>query len=132
VFFLLCSTLEFVRFNSILDSWQFSDSCRRRMRGGTSAQKRSPNVKFGGVGASGGEGAQWWRMSLPAMLLGQTVLEIVQASRFVRDIVTAAGAMNQEPPRTPKPAPRTRKPTAAAAPEQTPLRARRAREKHSH
>lgn len=98
------------------------------MRGGASAQKRSPNSKFGGSG--GGEGAQWRRMSLPAMLLGETVLEIVQASQFARDIVTAAGAANREPPRTPKPAPRTRKPAAAA--EQTPLRARRAREKQSH
>jgi microtubule-binding protein TANGLED1 len=98
------------------------------MRGGASAQKRSPNGKFGGVGASGGEGAQWRRMSLPAMLLGETVLEIVQASQFARDIVTAAGATNREPPRTPKPTPRTRKPAA----EQTPLRARRAREKQSH
>jgi microtubule-binding protein TANGLED1 len=98
------------------------------MRGGASAQKRSPNSKFGGSG--GGEGAQWRRMSLPAMLLGETVLEIVQASQFARDIVTAADAANREPPRTPKPAPRTRKPAAAA--EQTPLRARRAREKQSH
>jgi len=98
------------------------------MRGGASAQKRSPNGKFGGVGVGGGEGAQWRRMSLPAMLLGETVLEIVQASQFARDIVTAAGATNREPPRTPKPTPRTRKPAA----EQTPLRARRAREKQSH
>ncbi|KAJ1291823.1 hypothetical protein BS78_02G346200 [Paspalum vaginatum] len=97
-----------------------------RMRGGASAQKRSPNGKFGGVG--GGEGAQWRRMSLPAMLLGETVLEIVQASQFARDIVAVAGGTNREPPRTPKPAPRTRKPPAA---EQTPLRARRAREKQS-
>ncbi|RCV06303.1 hypothetical protein SETIT_1G152300v2 [Setaria italica] len=56
-------------------------------------------------------------MSLPAMLLGETVLEIVQASQFARDIVAVAGATNREPPRTPKPAPRTRKPAAA---EQTP------------
>lgn len=98
-----------------------------RMRGGASAQKRSPSGKFGG--GVGGEGAQWRRMSLPAMLLGETVLEIVQASQFARDIVTAAGATNREPPRTPKPAPRTRKPAAG---EPTPLRARRAREKQSH
>ncbi|TKW39035.1 hypothetical protein SEVIR_1G153200v4 [Setaria viridis] len=103
-----------------------------RMRGGASAQKRSPNGKFGGAavgGGGGGESAQWRRMSLPAMLLGETVLEIVQASQFARDIVAVAGATNREPPRTPKPAPRTRKPAAA---EQTPLRARRAREKQSH
>lgn len=64
-------------------------------------------------------------MSLPAMLLS----EIVQVSQFARDIVTAAGAMNWEPPRTPKPAPRTRKPAAG---EPTPLHVRRAREKQSH
>ncbi|CAL5058387.1 unnamed protein product [Urochloa decumbens] len=106
-----------------------------RMRGGASAQKRSPNGKFGGAsaGAGGGEGAQWRRMSLPAMLLGETVLEIVQASQFARDIVAVAGGgANREPPRTPKPAPRARKLATAAASEQTPLRARRAREKQSH
>ncbi|CAN6289532.1 unnamed protein product [Urochloa humidicola] len=104
-----------------------------RMRGGASAQKRSPNGKFGGAGGGGGggDGAQWRRMSLPAMLLGETVLEIVQASQFARDIVTVAGGgANREPPRTPKPVPRAKKPAAAA--EQTPLRARRAREKQSH
>jgi len=100
------------------------------MRGGASAQKRSPNGKFGGGVGGGGEGAQWRRMSLPAMLLGETVLEIVQASQFARDIVTAAGTTNREPPMTPKPAPRTRNPAAAA--EQTPPRAGRAGEKQGH
>jgi microtubule-binding protein TANGLED1 len=78
------------------------------MRGGASAQKRSPSDKFGG---------------------SETVLEIVQVSQFARDIVTAASATNREPPRTPKPAPKTRKPAAG---ELTPLRVRRAREKQSH
>ncbi|PWZ19231.1 Microtubule-binding protein TANGLED1 [Zea mays] len=128
--FWLCSPSEFGPRRSLAhacESVSYSDSCRRRMRGGASAQKRSPSGKFGG--GVGGEGAQWRRMSLPAMLLGETVLEIVQASQFARDIVTAAGATNREPPRTPKPAPRTRKPAAG---EPTPLRARRAREKESH
>ncbi|KAL6646701.1 hypothetical protein ACP70R_015395 [Stipagrostis hirtigluma subsp. patula] len=99
-----------------------------RMRG-ASAQKRSPNGKFGGAVAGGGrgEGPQWRRMSLPAMLLGETVLEIVQASQFARDIVAVVGGGNGEAPRTPKPTPRARK----AAAEATPLRARRAREKQS-
>ncbi|VAH08009.1 unnamed protein product [Triticum turgidum subsp. durum] len=88
-----------------------------RMRG-TPARSGSPKGKFGG-----GEGAaQWRRMSLPAMLLGETVLEIVQASQFARDIVAVA-----DPPKTPMPVSRTRKATA----EQTPLRARRAKEKQS-
>uniref|UniRef100_A0ACD5T9E2 Uncharacterized protein n=2 Tax=Avena sativa TaxID=4498 RepID=A0ACD5T9E2_AVESA len=88
-----------------------------RMRA-TPAKNRSPKGKFGGC-----EGASpWRRMSLPAMLLGETVLEIVQASQFARDIVAVA-----DPPKTPKPVARTRK----AAAEQTPLRARRAKEKQS-
>ncbi|CAM0955236.1 unnamed protein product [Alopecurus aequalis] len=86
-----------------------------RMRG-TPAKSTSPKGKF--VGGS----EQWKRMSLPAMLLGETVLEIVQASQFARDIVAVA-----DPPKTPNPVARTRKATA----EQTPLRARRAREKQS-
>ncbi|KAL6899065.1 hypothetical protein ACP4OV_005723 [Aristida adscensionis] len=105
-----------------------------RMRGSSAQTTRSPTGKFGGAaGRGGGDGAQWRRMSLPAMLLGETVLEIVQASQFARDIVAVAGGGggggNREPPRTPKPTPRTRK--AAAAAEATPLRARRAREKQS-
>ncbi|KAF0935070.1 hypothetical protein E2562_030003 [Oryza meyeriana var. granulata] len=97
-----------------------------RMRA-TPAHKRSPNGKFGG-----GEGgaAQWRRMSLPAMLLGETVLEIVQASKFAGDIVAVvdAGAnKNRKAPKTPKPVSRTRKVTA----ESTPLRAPCAREKQS-
>ncbi|GJN20992.1 hypothetical protein PR202_gb08437 [Eleusine coracana subsp. coracana] len=103
-----------------------------RMRGGASAQKRSPNGKFGGAVGCGGEAAQWRRMSLPAMLLGETVLEIVQASQFARDIVAVAdnaGVTSREP-KTPKPAPRTRAAVAVGS-EATPLRARRAREKQS-
>ncbi|KAG8070619.1 hypothetical protein GUJ93_ZPchr0006g43159 [Zizania palustris] len=92
----------------------------------TPAQRKSPNGKFGG-----GEGAaQWRRMSLPAMLLGETVLEVVQASQFARDIVAvldAGASKNREAPKTPKPVARTRKVTTEA----TPLRARRAREKQS-
>uniref|UniRef100_K3YZE6 Microtubule-binding protein TANGLED1 n=1 Tax=Setaria italica TaxID=4555 RepID=K3YZE6_SETIT len=60
-------------------------------------------------GGGGGESAHWRRMSLPAMLLGETVLEIVQASQFARDIVAEAGSGGADA-----------------------LRARRAREKQSH
>uniref|UniRef100_A0ACD5TFX3 Uncharacterized protein n=1 Tax=Avena sativa TaxID=4498 RepID=A0ACD5TFX3_AVESA len=88
-----------------------------RMRG-TPAKSRSPKGKFGGCEGT----SPWRRMSLPAMLLGETVLEIVQASQFARDIVAVA-----DPPKTPNPVARTRKATA----EQTPLRARRAKEKQS-
>lgn len=97
-----------------------------RMRA-TPARKTSPNGKFGG---SDGGATQWRRMSLPAMLLGETVLEIVQASKFASDIVAVvdAGAnKNREAPKTPNPVTRTRKVNAEA----TPLRARRAREKQS-
>jgi microtubule-binding protein TANGLED1 len=89
------------------------NSSRHRMRGGVSVQKRSRNGKFGG-----GEGAQWSWMLLPAMLLGEMVLEIVQGSQFARDRM----------PKTPKPAPKAG-PVALATAEGTPLRARRARER---
>lgn len=89
-----------------------------RMRA-TPAKSRSPKGKFGGAE---GAAAPWRRMSLPAMLLGETVLEIVQASQFARDIVAVA-----DPPKTPNPVARTKKAPA----EQTPLRARRAKEKQS-
>ncbi|KAF8740683.1 hypothetical protein HU200_013784 [Digitaria exilis] len=61
-------------------------------------------------------------------LLGETVLEIVQASQFARTFAAVAGS-NREPPKTPE-AGAQRQETMAA--EQTPLRARRAREKQSH
>jgi microtubule-binding protein TANGLED1 len=83
------------------------------MRGGVSVQKRSRNGKFGS-----GEGAQWSWMLLPAMLLGEMVLEIVQGSQFARD----------RKPKTPKPAPKAG-PVALATAEGTPLRASRARER---
>ncbi|XP_047094341.1 microtubule-binding protein TANGLED1-like isoform X1 [Lolium rigidum] len=92
--------------------------CLGRMRA-TPAKTRSPKGKFGGAE---GAAAPWRRMSLPAMLLGETVLEIVQASQFARDIVAVA-----DPPKTPNPVARTKNATA----EQTPLRARRAKEKQS-
>lgn len=103
------------------------------MRGGASTQKRSPNGKFGGALGGGGDGTQWRRMSLPAMLLGETVLEIVQASQFARDIVAVAdnAGITSREPKTPKPAPRSRSAAAAPTAEATPLRARRAREKQS-
>uniref|UniRef100_A0A0E0JZJ5 Microtubule-binding protein TANGLED1 n=1 Tax=Oryza punctata TaxID=4537 RepID=A0A0E0JZJ5_ORYPU len=110
----------------VVSGVSLSPRSTRGMRA-TPAHKRSPNGKFGG---GDGGATQWRRMSLPAMLLGETVLEIVQASKFASDIVAvvdAAANKNREAPKTPKPVTRTRKVNAEA----TPLRARRAREKQS-
>ncbi|KAF6162809.1 hypothetical protein GIB67_029078 [Kingdonia uniflora] len=49
-----------------------------------SAGQKSPIGKF--QGSTCGE---WRQMSLPAMLVGETVVEILQASRFAKEIVTA-------------------------------------------
>ncbi|KAH7677068.1 hypothetical protein IHE45_07G057900 [Dioscorea alata] len=42
---------------------------------------------------------EWRRMSLPAMLLGETVVEILQASKFAKEIVAKTRTMND--PKTP-------------------------------
>ncbi|KAM7478043.1 hypothetical protein LguiA_026256 [Lonicera macranthoides] len=55
---------------------------------------------------------EWRRMSLPAMLLGETVGEIIQASQFARDIVSTM-------------APKTRKSTSTTADPKTPVSLRR-------
>jgi hypothetical protein len=50
--------------------------------------------------SAAGEGAHWSWMSLPAMLPGETVLEIAQGSQLVRDIVAVAhtvGVTSREP-----------------------------------
>ncbi|KAF9611697.1 hypothetical protein IFM89_034880 [Coptis chinensis] len=49
--------------------------------------RKSPVGKF--PGSSGGK---WRRMSLPAMLVGETLGEIMQASQFAKEIVAAVEA----------------------------------------
>lgn len=68
-------------------------------------------------------------MSLPAMLLGETLAEIKQASQFARDIVEAVGSKGKKPasddPKTPLIERQYQKPS----PENSELRSRRKREK---
>ncbi|KAI4310959.1 hypothetical protein MLD38_035901 [Melastoma candidum] len=61
----------------------------------------SPKGKFPAA-ASGGE---WRRTSLPAMLVGETMTEILQASKFTRDVVAAvadkSGKRIRDDPKSP-------------------------------
>ena len=71
-------------------------------------------------------------MSLPAMLVGETVGEILQASQFAREIVAAVDNKTKkkttaEDPKTPLTEHRKQRPQ----PENTELRARRKREKQN-
>ncbi|KAK8605165.1 hypothetical protein V6N13_082617 [Hibiscus sabdariffa] len=86
-----------------------------------STPRKSPVGKF--PATTGGE---WRRMSLPAMLVGETVGEILQANQFAREILAVVGHeienTTAEDPKTPLRKPR-------AQPENTELKARRKREK---
>ncbi|CAH9087260.1 unnamed protein product [Cuscuta europaea] len=68
--------------------------------------------------------AEWKRMSLPAMLLGETVNEILQASQLARKVVEAAAS--DDNPKTP---PLTIRRNKNPIPENSELIARRKREK---
>ncbi|XP_058738573.1 probable microtubule-binding protein TANGLED [Vicia villosa] len=86
------------------------------------AQKTSPVGKFSKSDNLGGE---WRQMSLPAMLVGETVVEILQASQFAREMVSSVG---------PKPDPKTpisRSSHHKSDPENTQLRAKRSKEKEN-
>ncbi|GLT38284.1 hypothetical protein SLA2020_125420 [Shorea laevis] len=95
------------------------------MRIKNSAGRKSPVGKFP---TSTGE---WKRMSLPAMLVGETVGEILQATQFARDIVAAVANKSKkiapEDPKTPETERRKQRPQL----EDTELRARRRREKQN-
>ncbi|GMI65347.1 TANGLED1, A. THALIANA TAN1, TANGLED [Hibiscus trionum] len=97
-----------------------------RMKNGTSPRKLSPVGKF--PAAARGE---WRRMSLPAMLVGETVGEILQASQFAREILAAVDnkvkKTTVEDPKTPLSEHRKQK----HHPENTELKARRKREKQN-
>ncbi|RWR93747.1 putative microtubule-binding protein TANGLED [Cinnamomum micranthum f. kanehirae] len=65
-----------------------------------SAARKSPKGKMPEITAG-----EWRRMSLPAMLVGETVHEILQASRFAKEVVTAVHNANKtasDGPRTPE------------------------------
>ncbi|RDY13258.1 Kinesin-like protein KIN-14S, partial [Mucuna pruriens] len=86
------------------------------------ATRRSPVGKFP---ANTGE---WKRMSLPAMLVGETVGEILQASQFAREIVSAVGKKSAaEDPKTPM----SQRSNKKVEPENTQLKARRKKEKQT-
>lgn len=72
---------------------------------------------------------EWQRMSLPAMLLGETVGEILQASQFTREIIAAIAPKktNDNDPKTPLTVRRIQRFT----PENSELSARRKREKQA-
>ncbi|KAJ7973365.1 microtubule-binding protein TANGLED-like [Quillaja saponaria] len=87
-----------------------------------SACGRSPGGKF-----PANTGGEWKRMSLPAMLVGETVGEILQASQFAREIVDAvAKKTTTEDPKTPV---SSHGRNHKLHPENTQLKARRKKEK---
>lgn len=74
---------------------------------------------------------EWKRMSLPAMLVGETLGEILQASQFAREIVSAVSKKTDtEDPKTPVP-PQRKTQNLQQHPENTQLRARRKKEKQT-
>lgn len=75
---------------------------------------------------------EWKRMSLPAMLVGETLGEILQASQFAREIVSAVVTTktDAEDPKTPLPQQRTSQ-KLQQHPENTQLKARRKKEKQT-
>lgn len=90
-----------------------------------SAQKTSPLGKFPKPANLGGE---WRQMSLPAMFVGETVIEILQASQFAREIVSSVGAKSAvEDPKTPL----SRNSYKKEDSENTQLRAKRRKEKQN-
>ncbi|KAF3454467.1 hypothetical protein FNV43_RR04914 [Rhamnella rubrinervis] len=96
-----------------------------------SAPRNSPVGKFPARKFSVDTGGEWRRMSLPAMLVGETVGEILQATQFAREIVSViankAMKTNLDDPKTPLTQQRKHKPHA----EDTELRARRKKEKQN-
>ncbi|OMO99157.1 hypothetical protein COLO4_13475 [Corchorus olitorius] len=91
--------------------------------------RKSPVGKF--PSTAGGE---WKRMSLPAMLVGETVGEILQASQFAREILSAVDNKTKkktsvvEDPKTPLTEHKKQRPQPD---ENTELKARRKREKQN-
>ncbi|PON43933.1 putative microtubule-binding protein TANGLED [Trema orientale] len=109
------------------------------------APRKSPVGKFpGNSGAKQGsdftafsnnliEAGEWRRMSLPAMLVGETVGEILQASQFAKEIVASvANKTKKITPDDPKtPVSQHRKQRLLHLEEDTELRAKRKKEKQN-
>ncbi|KAE9615959.1 hypothetical protein Lal_00017347 [Lupinus albus] len=90
-----------------------------------SAPRRSPQGKFPRPATLEGE---WRQMSLPAMLVGETLGEILQASQFAREIVSAVARKTSiDDPKTPLPQQRSSQKKLHS--ENTELKARRKKEK---
>ncbi|MED6132495.1 hypothetical protein PIB30_019637 [Stylosanthes scabra] len=94
------------------------------------ATRKSPVGKFPSPSKTG----EWRKMSLPAMLVGETVGEILQATQFAREIVSAvnkkpAAAATSEDPKTPMSQRPNRKSSMHL--ENTELKARRKKEKQT-
>ncbi|KAK7277933.1 hypothetical protein RJT34_22953 [Clitoria ternatea] len=86
------------------------------------APRRSPVGKFPTFTG------EWKRMSLPAMLVGETVVEILQASQFAKDLVSAVGKKTiAEDPKTPM----SQRTNHKMESENTQLKARRKKEKQT-
>ncbi|CAL0308568.1 unnamed protein product [Lupinus luteus] len=89
------------------------------------APRRSPQGKFPRPATLEGE---WRQMSLPAMLVGETLGEILQASQFAKEIVSAvARKTSSNDPKTPLPQQRSSQKKLHS--ENTELKARRKKEK---
>ncbi|CAI0551270.1 unnamed protein product [Linum tenue] len=92
----------------------------------TSAARKSPTGKLPAAAAG-----EWKRMSLPAMLLGETMGEILQASQFAKQLVAAVNppppAIHQEDPKTPLPQQRKKPPPNSQ--NDTVLKSKRQKEK---
>ncbi|KAL7584410.1 hypothetical protein Lser_V15G46311 [Lactuca serriola] len=94
---------------------------------------RNANGQISSPGRLPTQIGEWKRMSLPAMILGETVGEILQASQFAREIVTAVETKAKKittgtggDPKTPVTHSRR---NSRLNPETTELRSRRKREK---
>ncbi|KAK9083947.1 hypothetical protein Scep_030418 [Stephania cephalantha] len=85
----------------------------------SAAARKSPVGKFqGSIGA-----AEWRRMSLPAMLVGETVGEILQASQFAKEVVAAVAAAAA--------AAKTKRSAASDVEPKTPINERKSKKKAS-
>ncbi|KAK9086721.1 hypothetical protein Syun_029115 [Stephania yunnanensis] len=91
----------------------------------SAAARKSPVGKF-----QGSIGAEWRRMSLPAMLVGETVGEILQASQFAKEVVAAVAAAKTKRSASDEPkTPINERKSKKASLENTEMRSRRKKEK---
>ncbi|CAL5208584.1 unnamed protein product [Lathyrus oleraceus] len=90
-----------------------------------SSTRKSPVGKFPSTPNTG----EWRRMSLPAMLVGETIGEILHASQFAKELVSAVNCQtpSKEDPKTPIP----QRPSKKTDLENTQLRTRRKKEKQT-